>query len=188
MQRSELLDRILDHAERQLWELGVRGMRVEELARDIGISKRTLYEELESKENIAREALVRRIERTRQKIDAIAARKRDEVTQMREIAKLLTEQYADARPAFWRDIEGTPALRKLVDAGREHGHQKLEGVIRTGVARGRFRSDVDPRLVRRALLAAVEKVVRPDQLSAEGVGVDQAYAAILDLLLNGLAV
>lgn len=188
MQRSVLRNRILDRAELQLWEQGVRGMRVDDLARDIGISKRTLYEEISSKEEMAREALARRLERTRAAIDAIAARKRDEVKQLREIAKLLNELYATARPAFWRDVTSTPALRELVDAGREHGHAKLEAVVRAGVARGRFRGDVDPRLVRRVLLAAVASVVQPEQLSAEGLGVDRAYAAIMDLLLEGLAV
>jgi AcrR family transcriptional regulator len=188
MQRSVLRDRILDRAELQLWEQGVRGMRVDDLARDIGISKRTLYEEIPSKEEMAREALARRIERTRAAIDKIANRKRNEVVQMREIAKLLAELYATARPAFWRDVESTKALRELVEAGREHGHAKLEAVVHSGIARGRFRDDVDPRLVRRVLLAAVESVVRPEQLSVEGLGVDRAYAAIVDLLLNGLEV
>lgn len=188
MKRQGLKDRILDRAELQLLELGVRGMRVDDLARDVGISKRTLYEQFSSKEEMAREALARKLERTRRAIDKIAARKRDEVGQMRDIAKLLAGVYADARPAFWRAVDNTPELSELVEAGREHGYETLEAVVRAGIARERFRGDMDPWLVRSVLLAAVESVVRPEQLGAVGMGVEQAYAEIFDLLLNGLAV
>jgi AcrR family transcriptional regulator len=186
MQRTVLRDRILDRAELQLWELGHRGMRVDELARDVGISKRTLYEEFPSKQDIAREALARRLDRLRASMDEILARERDEPTQLRELAKQIAAVYATARPPFWRDVESTKALRELVEAARTNADAKLEGVIRSGVKRKRFRPDVDPRLVRRALLGAVESIVRPEQLSAEGLSVDQAYVAIVDLIVNGL--
>lgn len=188
MQRTVLRDRILDCAQLQLWELGHRGMRVDDLARHIGISKRTLYEEFPSKQDMAREALARRLERLRASIDEILARERDEAVQLRELAKQIAAVYADARPPFWRDVGSTKALRDLVEAARTHADAKLEAVIRSGVKRKRFRKDVDPRLVRRALLGAVESIVRPEQLSAEGLSVDQAYAGIVDLIVNGLAV
>jgi AcrR family transcriptional regulator len=188
MQRTELRDRILACAQLQLWELGHRGMRVEELARDVGISKRTLYEEFPSKQDMAREALGRRIEQLHASLDEILARERDEPTQLRELAKQIASVYADARPPFWRDVSSTPSLRELVEAARRHADATLEQVIRSGVKRKRFRADVDPRLVRRALLGAVEAIVQPEQLSAEGLSVDQAYVAIVDLIVNGLAV
>jgi AcrR family transcriptional regulator len=187
MQRTELRDRILACAQLQLWELGHRGMRVEELARDVGISKRTLYEEFPSKQDMAREALGRRLEQLHASLDEILARERDEPTQLRELAKQIASVYADARPPFWRDVSSTPALRELVEAARTHADATLEQVIRSGVKRKRFRADVDPRLVRRALLGAVESIVRPEQLSAEGLSVDQAYVAIVDLIVNGLS-
>lgn len=188
MQRTVLRDRILDCAQLQLWELGHRGMRVDELARDVGISKRTLYEEFPSKQDIAHAALVRRLDRLRTSIDEIIARERDETVQLRELAKQIAAVYADARPPFWRDVGSTRALRELVEGARADADAKLEAVIRSGVKRKRFRKDVDPRLVRRALLGAVEAIVRPEQLSKEGVSVDQAYVAIVDLIVNGLAV
>jgi AcrR family transcriptional regulator len=186
MQRTVLRDRILDLAELQLWELGQRGMRVDELARDLGISKRTLYEEFPSKQDMAREALARRLDRLRASIDETLARERDEPTQLRELAKQIAAVYVGARPPFWRDVESTRMLRELVEASRAHANASLEGVIRSGVARKRFRKNLDPRLVRRALLGAVEAIVRPEQLSAEGLSVDQAFAAIVDLIVNGL--
>jgi AcrR family transcriptional regulator len=188
MPRTELRDRILDCAELQLWELGHRGMRVDDLARHIGISKRTLYEAFPSKEDMAREALARRLDRLRASIDEILARERDEAVQLRELAKQIAAVYANARPPFWRDVESSKTLRELVEAARTHADAKLEGVIRSGVKRKRFRADVDPRLVRRALLGAVEHIVRPEQLSTEGLSVEQAYVAIVDLIVNGLAV
>ena len=55
-----LKDRILDRVELQLWEQGVRGMRVDDIAREVGISKRTLYNHFPSKDALIAAYLERR--------------------------------------------------------------------------------------------------------------------------------
>jgi AcrR family transcriptional regulator len=185
MQRKALKERILDHAEARLWEQGYRGMRVDELARDVGISKRTLYEQFRTKEEIARDALSRRLRRLDGAIDNVIAHQPDQARQLGGIVKLICEVYAKARPPFYRDLETTPALTELVEASRTQSYAKLESVIRSGIETGRFRA-VEPSLARRAILAMVGAIVRPETLAQEGVSMDAAHEALLDLVLCGL--
>lgn len=186
MQRTALKERILDHAEARLWEQGYRGMRVDELARDVGISKRTLYEQFRTKEEMAREALDRRLRRLTEAIDEVISNQPDQATQLGDIVKLICEVYSKARPPFYRDLETTPSLTKLVGTSRAQSNAKLEAVIRSGIDAGRFRAQIEPRLARRAILAMVATIVRPETLADEGMSVDAAYQALLDLALNGL--
>ncbi|PRP90321.1 HTH-type transcriptional repressor KstR2 [Enhygromyxa salina] len=162
-------------------------MRVDELARDVGISKRTLYEQFRTKEDMARKALARRLERLRGGVDRLVATGGDESDQLREVMLLICRVYAKAQPAFHQDLESTPSLTELVAASRRDSFSKIEAVIRSGIDNGRFRADLDPRLVQRSLVAAVEGVLRPEILAEDGVTLDHAFQAILDLILNGLS-
>jgi AcrR family transcriptional regulator len=160
MQRRSLKDRILDHAEVRLLEQGYRGMRVDELARDVGISKRTLYELFRTKEAMASEALDRILADLLLQIDRAVAEHDDHGEQLRGIIRLLGECFMKARQPFYRDLENTPALvEQLAKAGMQV-FDRIEGVLRSGMAGGRFRTDVDLPCVRLVLSATFEYLQR----------------------------
>jgi AcrR family transcriptional regulator len=182
--------RILDHVESQLLEQGYKCLRVDELARAAGISKRTLYEQFQTKEDMACEALARRLARLEQGIAKVTRRSAaptDEVAQLRVILTLICRAEAQGRPAFHRDVQTTPALAGLVVVSRRRCVARLDAVIRSGIQSGRFRGDLDARLVRRALLGAVAAIVQPQLRSEPRLSPDQASTAILDVILNGVA-
>lgn len=186
MKRTTLKDRILDFTEVRLWEQGYRGMRVDELARDVGISKRTLYEQFRTKEEMAHDALARRLLQLQGNIDSTLVATDDEAEQLREIVKHVSRVFANARPPFFRDLETTPSLIRLVETSHAESHAKIEAVIAAGAKNGRFKGEVEPRLVRRVLLGAVGAVVKPDSLDQDGRVPDQAFSATVDLILHGL--
>ncbi|MFV8750373.1 TetR/AcrR family transcriptional regulator [Nannocystaceae bacterium ST9] len=183
MQRRSLKTRILDHAELRLLEQGYRGMRVDELARDVGISKRTLYELFRTKEDMAREALERILDDLIVKIDRAMLEQPDHAEQLRMIIRLLGERFANARQPFYRDLETTPTLVELVDAARTQTFERIERVLHAGVASGRFRADLDPHCVRVVLMATLDFLQRQGQ---ERMSIEDACEGLYDLLARGL--
>jgi AcrR family transcriptional regulator len=161
-------------------------MRVDELARDVGISKRTLYEEFRTKEEMAREALVRLSDSLRDAIEQILREDRADADRLRAIVLHISQTFARARPPFYRDLETTPALTELVERCRHHCFAQVEEVVKSGIDRGSFRSHLEPRLVRRTLLAAVDNIVTPEVLASDRLSLEQAFDGIFDLILNGI--
>jgi AcrR family transcriptional regulator len=161
-------------------------MRVDELARDVGISKRTLYEQFRTKEEMAREALIRLAEKLQEAIEAILATRDDEAEQLRAVVLRICQTYSRARPPFYRDLETTPALTELVEASRARCFAQVEDLIRSGMVSGNFRAELNPRLVRRTLLAAVDTIIRPEVLAQDRLSLEQAFHAIIDLILHGM--
>lgn len=186
MQRQSLKARILDHAETRLLEQGFRGMRVDELARDVGISKRTLYEQFRTKEEMAQEALVRLDQKLQESIERILGDNRGESEKLRDIILHVSQAYARARPPFFRDLETAPPLVALVEASNQRCYLAVEQIVRSGMTKGSFRSDLEPRLVRRTLLAAVQTIVRAEVLAQDRMSLETAYSGIVDLVLHGM--
>jgi AcrR family transcriptional regulator len=161
-------------------------MRVDELARDVGISKRTLYEQFRTKEEMAREALIRLTQKLQEGIEEILADPSHEAEQLRAIVLRVCTTYSRARPPFFRDVETTPVLTELLEASRARCFTQVEELIRSGIASGSFRAELDPRLVRRSLLGAVDAVIRPEILAQDRLSMEQAFDAIMDLILRGM--
>lgn len=186
MQRQNLKIRILDHAEIRLLEQGYRGMRVDELARDVGISKRTLYEQFRTKEEMACEALRRLTEGLDADIQHVIRAETDESAQLRAVLSLMCRRFAKARAPFFRDLGTTPSLTALMDASKTRNYAILDEILTAGIRNGRFRGDLDPRLTRMTLLAACETIVKPRALLDDQLSLDQAFSAVLDVMLNGV--
>lgn len=161
-------------------------MRVDELARDVGISKRTLYEQFRTKEEMAREALSRLAQKLHEAIETILANGENQAQQLREVVLQICQTYSRARPPFYRDLETTPSLTELIEASRARCFAQVEALIRSGMASGNFRADLEPRIVRRTLLAAVEAVIRPEVLAQDRLSFEQAFDGIIDLILHGM--
>jgi AcrR family transcriptional regulator len=183
MQRRSLKDRVLDHAELRLLEQGYRGMRVDELARDVGISKRTLYELFRTKEDMASEALTRILGDLVARLDRAAAENEDHGEQLRMMIRLLGESFVNAREPFYRDLETTPALVDLVMTARIQVFDRVDAVLRSGIAEGRFRTDLDPQSVRLVLTATLDFLQRQGQ---ERQMLADHCASLYDLLARGL--
>jgi AcrR family transcriptional regulator len=183
MQRRSLKDRILDHAELRLLEHGYRGMRVDELARDVGISKRTLYELFRTKEDMASEALTRILAELLDRLDRVVVENDDHGEQLRAIIRLLAECFMNARPPFYRDLETTPALVELLATARVQMFDRVDAVLRAGIAEGRFRADLDPHLIRVVLTAILDLLQRRGH---DGQVIEMLGSSLYDLLAHGL--
>lgn len=182
MQRRSLKARILDHAELRLLEQGYRGMRVDELARDVGISKRTLYELFRTKEDMAREALERILADMIVDMDRALAQG-EPGEQLQTCIRLLAERFANAHPPFYRDLETTPSLTALLDETRAQAFERIDKVLAVGIASGRFRSDLEPHCVRLVLTAVLEFMQRRGHAP---MSVDAACEGLHVLLTRGL--
>lgn len=190
MQRRSLKARILDHAELRLLEQGYRGMRVDELARDVGISKRTLYELFRTKEDMAREALERVLSDMLADIDRAVREHADPSEQLQASIRVLAQRFSNAQAPFYRDLETTPSLVTQLEDARTHAFAKIESIIHAGVASGRFRSDVEAHCVCLVLRAVLELFQRRGAAAAADSlpPVDVACTSLHELLTRGLLV
>lgn len=190
MQRRSLKARILDHAELRLLEQGYRGMRVDELARDVGISKRTLYELFRTKEEMAREALERVLGDMLVDIDRAMQEHGDPSEQLQASIRILAQRFANAQEPFYRDLETTPSLVTQLEEARAQAFVKIDAIIQAGVASGRFRSDVESHCVCLVLTAVLELFQRRGAAasrSAQGLPpLDVACTSLHELLTRGL--
>ena len=184
--KPALRARILDHVDNQLAHQGYRGMRVDDIARDVGISKRTLYELFRTKKDMAVEALSRRHAWLDQELAKLAADSDDACGCLRNIITELCRVHGDRTSALARDLPSTPVLNNLVEDSRSRCNELVDRVLRDGVDRGCFRSDLDVEMTRRTLLVAVEGLASSKRFGDAPGSIEPAVGAVFDVLVGGL--
>jgi AcrR family transcriptional regulator len=171
---------------------GVAATTVRQIADEVGILSGSLYHHFESKEAIVDEIVSSYLEDLRRRYKEVLAGEGEPRDRLRRLvlASLETvEAHPHATEIYQNDVNYLSQLDRfgyLKGSAREVQHAWLE-VIKAGMARGEFRSDLDPKIVYRLLRDTVWMSVRWFKPTRD-YPVSRLAADCTAIFLDGLAV
>ena len=186
-------DAILDATDRLLARYGYKKMTIDDLAKEVGIGKGSVYLHFESKEEIALSHIDRIIERLKAELFAISQSKASPETRLR---KMLIERVMlrfDSVQHYSQSLNELLAqLRpRLLERRKRYFEEEARlfaRVLSDGKTSGVFKIK-DPVVSGRTLLDATNALL-PYSLSAYELGergeIEKKAARVADLILNGL--
>jgi AcrR family transcriptional regulator len=186
-------DAILDATDRLLARYGYKKMTIDDLAREVGIGKGSVYLHFRSKEEIALSHIDRIIERLKQRLAVIAAR---EIPARKRVQQMLLERVLfrfDSVQHYTQNLNDMLGhiRAKLLERRERYFRDEtklLAAVISEGQKAGEFVKGNPERIANTFLLAT--NSLLPFGLSTSELGnrveIEQATERIADALLNGI--
>ena len=186
-------DLILDAADRLLARYGYRKMTIDDLAREAGIGKGTVYLHFRSKEDVVLSHVDRIANRVVTELRVIAASDAPPAAKLSEmlVTRVMfrfdgVQHYSESMSEVLRDFRA--ALLQRREGYFEEEAKVLSGVLREGQRAGAFRRHEAVATARTLILAS--NSLLPFNLSTQELGkrreVEQAATRIADLVLKGL--
>lgn len=180
--------RILLGAKAELNERGIK-FTMDDLARRLGMSKRTLYENFSSKEELIGSLLAEAVEEMKTKSQEIAC---DETLDMREkFRRMITVRPAISKVVpenFALDIKRCmPGEWEKLQSGLDEYWGKIEDLLQEGAAKGCFRPVFFP-AVRMILRGAFLEFGNYKFLLEHKVTLNEMIDSVLDILMYGIIV
>ncbi|HLA96462.1 MAG TPA: TetR/AcrR family transcriptional regulator [Pyrinomonadaceae bacterium] len=186
-------DSILDATDRLLANSGYKRMTIDDLAREVGIGKGSIYLHFESKEEIALSHIDRIIERLKKSLFEISESKAKAAVRLRSmiVERVLVrfdsvQHYTQSLNELLAQLR--PRLLERRKRYFEEEAQIFSRVLREGKEQGHF-AIADPLDTARTLLDATNALL-PYSLSAYELGerqiVEKKANSVADLILNGL--
>ena len=161
-----------------------------DVATNIHISKKTIYKEFDTKEELLDTVVDYIFDNIKAKEEQIMNDKSlNTVDKLRKILGAMPENYRDI------DFQNIyPFLEKFPDVYRKMQYRLATGwentisLIEQGKKEGVVRKNVDIRFIKVMLEASIEKVLSDDMLSRTGINYIDALDQIVDILVNGMLV
>ena len=189
-EESSAQARILHGARRHFFAHGFRGVTMDDLAAELGMSKKTLYAHYPSKtallEHVLRDKLGRAEADLLQATSDPGGRFADRLQRMLAAAKA---QMEELQPPFVRDMRReAPELFSLVQEGRRKLIQRHFGkLLNDGRKAGPIRKEVSVNLLIEFLTGAVDSVMTPQKLGELGLTPKTGFAQVISVFLEGIA-
>lgn len=186
---SSARDRIIAGARRHFFAEGFRGVTMDDLAAELGMSKKTLYAHFSSKIALVEAVLQSKFAEVESDLTATRpAQTEDFSSRLGAMLATLQRHTAEIQPAFLRDIRSeAPELFRLVEDRRaEVIHQHFGKLFREGRRTGMIRKDIPTWLLIDLMLAATRAIVNPQRLLEKEYTPKAAFSAIITVILEGV--
>ncbi len=178
---KEPRERILDAFEERARKVGIRGVVMSELARELGISKKTLYQHFASKEALVRAMIDDMSGRLHERANELEAMADSPGDLMRLWADEVLESEESYTPVFWQDLEteypeAHAAMTRQLDEARERAKAQLTLHLRP---------DVTPEVALATYEAILSKATDPELCERLKMTRQESVMAALEIWARG---
>jgi AcrR family transcriptional regulator len=161
-----------------------------DVATNIHISKKTIYKEFDTKEELLDTVVDYIFDNIKAKEEQIMNDKSlSTVDKLRKILGAMPENYRDIDfQNVYPFLEKFPDVYRKVQYRLATGWENTISLIEQGKREGAVRKNVDIRFIKVMLEASIEKVLSDDMLSRTGINYVDALDQIVDILVNGMLI
>ncbi len=182
-------ERIVASARRHFLTHGFRHVTMDDLARELGMSKKTLYASFQSKTLLLEAVIVDKFRQVEQDLDSITAGcSSDVLASLQELLACMQQHTDEIKPPFVRDMQReSPERFKMVEVRRRNVIQRHFGKLLTaGRKVGIIRKDVPTNLILEILLSALQAIMNPPKIVEWGLTPKSGYSAIVTVIMEGV--
>jgi len=181
--------RILDKSLEMFQNFGYSKVTMEEIASNIGISKKTLYKHFTNKEHVLRD-LVETVKcDVEEKFEKIFSDEHsDFIQKLQMILDTIGENVRRMQGHFTQDIiKNHPDIwRGIQEFRREKSQFKFTKLIDLGIKEGFIKANVNSYIVMRIYTSAIHDIMVPEVLSQIPLSANQVYDEIIKTLFEGI--
>lgn len=187
--QEEARRRIITGARKHFFAHGFRGVTMDDLARELGMSKKTLYAHFDSKPELVEAAIQSKLDHAASDLAAIETKyEGDFESTLREFLTCLQRHAGELAPAYVRDMKSAaPELWASVEARRAAVIERYFGkLFRDGRKAGLIRGDVPSKLILEVMLGLIQVVLNPQTVTQLNLTPQSALTHTLSIILNGV--
>ncbi len=184
-------DRIKSIAKDLFSKYGFSKVTTDEISSTLGISKRTLYNFFESKENLIEEIISDELKKIEDAINELIIKadkgKFDFIETIKSLFKIMNEQSLTFTKEFFDDLfKSAPnQLRKIEEFREKHFKTNFFTFYNMGVEQGYVKKHIDKNIFYFIFYHSFHEIIKPKILSNIPKTANEVIEDIIDILLTG---
>ncbi len=183
--KSQVSLKIIEVATTMFLTKGIKAVKMDDVSKELGISKRTLYEFFNNKETL----LLHCIKNMKEKESLYLKNVIEKSPELTEIGKIVEyyryqlQQTTKVSTLFIMDLKKYPVVLEWMNSIKLKNHDKVLSFFQGGVKNGYFRKNVNFDLIMEFCNVAMENAISSGLL--EKYGVQQVFQNVTMLYIRG---
>jgi AcrR family transcriptional regulator len=181
--------RIIATARRHFFAYGFRAVTMDDLAEELGMSKKTLYAHFPSKTAIVEAVVLDKSREIEADLERITAEySTDFLAELHQLLACMQQHLDEIRPPFARDVRReAPEIFQLVERRRRDLiHRHFAKLLSEGRDAGIIRKDIPHDLIIEILLGTVQAIMNPEKIAELNLTPKEAFSSIITVIFRGI--
>ncbi len=186
--RTDIKQRIVEKAAELFPRFGFSKVTVDELSKELGISKKTIYRYFTSKDEIADAVYKWNVLSVKNKLQEITSEPGAYIDRLYRLCEFISRFLSGMNKTAQQDlIKHRPDLWKKIELYRKQEVFPIfENILDEGIKLGIIRNDIQKDLSLLMLTFAVEGIITPEILINEPFSTEDAFRGIISIFFNGV--
>ena len=175
-------ERILNSALSLYSKYGIKSITMDDLCRELGISKKTLYQHVDDKQDLIRKVIGHEIKMQRNAMEKMFQTEMNAIDELMHVNKQIHLSQSIHSPTFYFDLKKyyPDIYNEWIEYKRKRMYEMIMRNLEKGIAEGLFRKDMDARIISKLHVARVEMMHASTIIEEE----EYSTASFIDEIFN----
>ena len=185
MNKQQVREKVVRVAAKSFMKKGIKNVKMDDIATELAISKRTLYELYSDKEELLLEVVKLHREDMKQYMLSIAEKAENVLEIIMKFYVKTTEDFQTTNVLFFKDIKKYPLVTKFLEEGRKENAASTIAFYQRGVEQGIFRADVNYDIIQEVIHTQMDMLMHSDLCQLYSI--PEVFKTVVFMHLRGIS-
>jgi AcrR family transcriptional regulator len=169
VKNSTIENKLFENIRDLFVKYGIKSLTMDDIARQLGISKKTLYISFANKRDLVKKVMEYQISTVQCEVENECIEGENAIDELMGIGRKVNEGLSDAHPSIMFDIQKyyPQAWRVLMNHKEEFVFNKMLTNLKRGMSEGLYRDNLNPEVITKAFMVMTEAMMS-NQLAIPG--------------------
>ncbi len=180
---------VLFKSEELFMRYGLKSVTMDDIARHLGISKKTLYEYVDNKADLIGKILDSRVALEQRMMQQIKEESDDAVEEMLKLARYSIQMLRKLSPTAVYDLKKyyKDLWMSMESLHLKEAYEIIRNNIERGIEQGVYRNDMDPAIISRLYIGKINQVVDNDMFPTSKYDKANLFKEFFNYHMHGIA-
>ncbi|MCF8365484.1 MAG: TetR/AcrR family transcriptional regulator [Bacteroidales bacterium] len=186
---AEKLDFILNETAELFRKYGIRSISMDDIARELGMSKKTLYQFVSSKADLLEKGFQKFHENFVMSVREICNHNLNAIDELLEVSKLVNVEYKKYNPSGVFDLQKyyPEIFNKHIKEEKQFTYDMIIQNLQKGIRQGLYRGQQDIELVAGLYIQKVESIHTEKFMNQAGLSMDKIFEVMFENHIRGIS-
>jgi AcrR family transcriptional regulator len=184
----DIKDKILKGASDLFHRYGIRSVSMDDLARSLSVSKKTIYQYFTDKDEIVALATRLHTSEMKEEYDSSFERAKDPVDELTKMSHCMRKHFKDLNPSLLYDIQKfyPSAWEEFNRFKMDYIRNRIESNLRRGIELGYYRAEINVEVLSLLRLEEVQMAFDPTRFPLDKFDFRETQMQMLDHFIHGI--
>lgn len=180
---------ILTKASAIFMRFGIKSVTMDDVARELGISKKTIYQYFKDKDALVTEIIIAKTQHDRGECNLVKDQSGNAIDEMFGISKMIISKISSLNPSVFYDLKKYhPKAWDIMNNHRwEFVHKSIKDNIKRGIEEGLYRDDMNPNVISRINVSMIDTVFNGKTFPVSEYKYDEVFEEMFRFQIHGMA-